>query len=65
MLWLLLLLVGLVLYSSGAFNGLGGQLNTHKQANAMDLLDERYARGELSTDEYDTMKNNLTHQAHL
>ncbi len=65
MLWLFLLLVGLVLYSSGAFNGLGGQLNTHNQANAMDLLDERYARGELSTDEYDTMKKNLTHQAHL
>jgi hypothetical protein len=56
MLWLLLLLVGLVLYSSGAFNSLGGQLDTHKHANAMDLLDERYARSELSTNEYDTMK---------
>ena len=65
MLWLLLLLIGLVLYSSGAFNGLDGQLNTYKQANAMDLLDERYARGELSTDEYDTMKKNLTSQVHL
>lgn len=65
MLWLLLLLIGLILYFSGAFNGLDEQLNFHQQVNALDLLDERYARGELSTDEYDAMKKNLTRQIHL
>ncbi len=60
MLWLLLLLVGLVLYLNalGAFNNnnLVEHRKIHEQANALDLLDERYARGELSTDEYDAMK---------
>jgi len=61
MMWLLLLLLVLILYNSGIFDNMGGQSNSHQQANARNLLDERYARGELTTDEYDTMRNNLTH----
>ncbi len=60
MLWLFLLLIVLVLFLSGAFNGLDWPLNTDKQPNALDILNERYARGELSTDEYDVMKKNMT-----
>ena len=60
MLWFILLLVVIILYSSGEFNGLNGQLHTNKKDNALDVLDERYALGELSSDEYDTMKKNLS-----
>ena len=60
MLWFILLLVVIILYSSGEFNGLNGQLQKKKKDNALDVLDERYALGELSSDEYDTMKKNLS-----
>ena len=60
MLWLFLLLIVLVLFLSGAFNGLDWPLNTDKQPNSLDILNERYARGELSTDKYDVMKKNMT-----
>ena len=60
MLWLFLLLIVLVLFLSGAFNGLDWPKDTDKQPNALDILNERYARGELSTDEYDAMKKKMT-----
>ncbi len=59
MLWLLLLSVALFLYYSGAFNKLF-TTEQHPPADALNVLNERYARGELTTAEYDMMKKNLT-----
>ena len=58
--WLfgLLVLVGIVLLIIVAVRALGGGISrgtgttTPGRSTARDVLDERYARGELSTDEY-------------
>lgn len=57
-----LLLIGLIIY--GIYRILdnrkinSNEVTSSKQALA--ILDERYARGELEEDEYKKMKNNLT-----
>lgn len=62
MLWILLLIVLVVFLmlnqQSGFFNDF--QTNTQKQTQALNVLNERYARGEIDTDEYSKMKKNLT-----
>lgn len=65
MLWLLLLVLVVVLYQSGVFNQVynnfpHGSGNNAQDKTALDVLDERYARGELSTDEYRQIKETLT-----
>lgn len=58
MLWLLLLVLLVVLYQAGVFN----QLMNSDQApdkSPLDVLNERYARGEVSTDEYEQIKATL------
>ncbi|WP_214660576.1 SHOCT domain-containing protein [sulfur-oxidizing endosymbiont of Gigantopelta aegis] len=61
--WLLLLVVFGALYLSHQSGYLAQTLpeSHRKQKNAQDVLDERYARGELDTDEYESMKATLTH----
>ena len=59
MLWLLLLVLLVVLYQTGIFNQL---LNPGQSPDksALDVLNERYARGEVSTDEYEQIKATLS-----
>lgn len=47
-------IIGIAVYS---FNQTGG--DEKRQKSAQDILDERYARGELSEQEYKEMSNNL------
>lgn len=60
MLWFLLLLFVLTVYFSGAFNAYSTDRQTQNKPDALSVLNERYARGELSTSEYTAMKRNLT-----
>ena len=57
-----LLLIGLIIY--GIYRILDNRkINSNEvtwSKQALAILDERYARGELEEDEYKKMKNNLT-----
>jgi uncharacterized membrane protein len=61
MLWLLLFVFFGALYMSHQSGYLTRALpeSHRKHNNAQDVLDERYARGELDTDEYEAMKSTL------
>ena len=58
MLWLLLLVLLVVLYQAGVFNQLMNSGHPPEKS-ALDVLNERYARGEVSTDEYEQIKATL------
>ncbi len=59
MLWLLLLVLLVVLYQAGVFNQLLNSAQSPDKS-ALDVLNERYARGEVSTDEYEQIKATLS-----
>lgn len=62
MMWLLLLALVLVLYQTGVFSQLMNS-SRKQDKDARDLLDERYARGEVSTSEYNQIKETLNNHS--
>ena len=58
MLWLFLLVLLIVLYQAGVFNPFMNSGHSPEKS-ALDILNERYARGEVSTDEYEQIKTSL------
>ena len=58
--WLLIivLIVVLIRAMAGAGGGSGGQQREHK--TALEILEERYARGEIDDDEFQRRKRELT-----
>lgn len=55
---LLIVLVGVVLYFVIRQTNVGRSVS--KEDTPLDILKKRYARGEISKDEYDRMKNDLS-----
>ncbi|MDQ7096635.1 SHOCT domain-containing protein [Desulfosporosinus sp. PR] len=55
--WLLIIAVGIIL-----FRWLGRRIPTigYKNSNALNIVNERYARGEINTDEYLSLKKDLS-----
>lgn len=62
MLWLLLLVLVLILYQTGVFSQLMNSSNNHDK-DALELLNERYARGEVTTSEYNEIKATLNNHS--
>lgn len=62
--WMWLVWIGLVLVMFSSFGNWGYTYRLHKRygaapKGALDLLDERYARGEVTHDEYGRMKSEM------
>jgi len=56
LIWLALIVAGVFLVRGG-FNS--GRLQGGDNQSALDILKQRYAKGEISKDEFDRMKNDL------
>jgi len=57
----ILLIIGVVAYAVGWRPGIkqNNQPTRQSQATALDILKERYARGEISREEFETMRQDL------
>ncbi len=65
LLWIVIIVIGLIVLAREGFGlqGSGGmkQLSQHENtgASAMDILNQRYARGEITQEQYLRMKQDL------
>lgn len=62
-LWGILVLAGIVFQAVVAAAGLRGRASPPPRSRARDVLDERYARGELTTEEYRERLGHLAQDA--
>ena len=63
--WMWLLWIGFMIIVFSSFGNWGYTYRLHRRygaapKGALDILDERYARGEITRDEYATMKSEIT-----
>ena len=59
MLWMLLVMVGVVLLVVWGVRQMGGAGTAPGRSRALEILDERYARGEIDREEFDTRRRDL------
>jgi putative membrane protein len=58
MMWWWILIPVLLVLGVFLYNGRNGQ-NTEKKENPMDILDNRFAKGDISKEEYEEQKRTL------
>ena len=56
--WIVLIIGGIIWFTQYNKNS-AGQFNFSGKENAFDILDKRYARGEISKEEYDSIRHDL------
>ena len=59
LLWWVLIILGIVLLAKWIFSGSAGRSERASPARALDILNERYARGEIDKKEFDEKKRDL------
>ncbi len=59
LLWWVLIILGIVLLAKWIFGGPSGRGERESRDRALDILKERYARGEIGKDEYEQKKRDL------
>ncbi len=55
---LIIIILAVIFYNKSVFIG-GNKTDRDKEDTALDILDKRYANGEITKDEYEEMKRNL------
>jgi putative membrane protein len=60
LLWWLLIILGIVLLAKWLFSGAPGGGGRHPENRALEILRERYARGEIDKKEFEERKRDLT-----
>jgi len=58
-LWWILIILGIVVLAKWLFGGLPGE-GRGSRGRALDILEERYARGEIQRDEFESKKRDLS-----
>jgi len=59
LLWWVLIILGIVLLARWIFSGSPGRGGDWSRGRALDMLKERYARGEIDKKEFDDKKSDL------
>ena len=59
LLWWLLIILGIVLLAKWLFSGAPGGGGRHSENRALEILRERYARGEIDRKEFEERKRDL------
>lgn len=57
-LWWILIILGIVVLAKWLFGGLPGEVRGSRR-RALEILEERYARGEIQRDEFESKKRDL------